>query len=136
MSIKIHQPHDTFLRRCLTNLEVAKDMLKSCISAHLAERINWDTLEPTNKSFAKKELRQIHSDFVFRCQLKSKKTYMFLLLEHQSTPDRFLTFRILSYDISLMEQHLQQIKKQKDKYLPNVTNICLYSGKKLPIPIH
>ncbi|OJW72782.1 MAG: hypothetical protein BGO68_00590 [Candidatus Amoebophilus sp. 36-38] len=134
MNIKIHQPHDSFLRRSLTNLEIAKDMLKSCISVDLAERINWNTLELTNKSFAKEELKQIHGDIIYRCQSKGKKAYMYLVLEHQSTPDRFLPFRILGYDVALMEQHLEQLKKGKNKYLPDITNICVYGGKETPYP--
>lgn len=134
MNIKIHQPHDTFLRRCLTNLEVAKDMILSCIPADLTQRIDWNTLELTNKSFAKEELKQIHGDIIYRCKLKGKPTYTYLALEHQSTPDRFFPFRVLGYNVALMEQHLEQIKTEKNKYLPDITNIFVYAGKITPYP--
>ncbi|OJW68396.1 MAG: hypothetical protein BGO68_05575 [Candidatus Amoebophilus sp. 36-38] len=134
MSIKVHQPHDTFLRRSLTKLEVAEDMLKSCISTDLAQGIDWSTLELTNKSFSKKELQQIHGDIIYRCKLKGKKAYMYLVLEHQSQPDRLLAFRMLVYDVYLMEQHWEQLKKEKNKYFPDIANICVYASKRSPYP--
>jgi predicted transposase/invertase (TIGR01784 family) len=130
MSIKINQPHDSFVRRSLTNLEVAKDILKPRIPADICERINWNTLQVTNKSFTKKELVQLHSDIIYQCQLNDKEAYIYLLLEHQSTPDKLLPFRMLSYNVALMEQHLEQIEKK----LPIIINLCLYAGKESPYP--
>jgi predicted transposase/invertase (TIGR01784 family) len=130
MSIKISQPHDGFVRRSLSNIQIARDILTSHIQPAIAKRINWDTLQITNKSFVNEELTQFHSDIVYRCELNSKEAYIYLLLEHQSTPDKLLPFRMLTYNVALMEQHLSQGHKQ----LPMIINLCLYAGIQSPYP--
>ena len=63
MAIKIHHPHDSFIRRSLTSIQVARDLLKAHLAPDMTKRINWDTLQLTNKSFVKDELTQLHTDF-------------------------------------------------------------------------
>ena len=130
MPIKIHHPHDTFLRRCLTDIDVARDLLKSNLPDHIAKRIDWSTVQLTNKSFVQENLRELHSDLVYKCRLDGKELYIYLVLEHQSTPDPLLPFRVLQYNISLMEEHLAQGNKQ----LPLIANMCLYAGNPTPYP--
>ncbi len=129
-NIELHQPHDAFFRRSLSHIAVAKDFLKAHISSALAERINWKTLRSTDKSFVKEVLKQLHSDVVYQCQLDGKSAYIYTLIEHQSTPDPQLPFRILQYNVALMEAHLAQ----DNTHLPAIINLCLYSGKKTPYP--
>ena len=70
MALQIHQPHD-FVRRALADLETALDLLKAHLAPDLAQRIDWSTLQRTNKRFVKEELAQLHSDVVYKCQLAS-----------------------------------------------------------------
>jgi predicted transposase/invertase (TIGR01784 family) len=128
--IKIHNPHDSFVRRSLSNLEVAKDLLKAHLLPTVVEQINWDTIQFTNRSFVKKELAQFHSDIVYKCELNGKKAYIYVLLEHQSTPDRMLAFRMLQYTVALMEQDLAEGNDQ----LPVVITVGLYAGDETPYP--
>jgi predicted transposase/invertase (TIGR01784 family) len=130
MDIKIHNPHDSFVRRSLANLEVSKDLLKAHLRPAVVRKINWDTIQHTNRSFVKKELAQFHSDVVYKCELDGKEGYIYVLLEHQSTPDRMLPFRILQYNVALMEQHLAEGNDQ----LPVIINVCLYAGEESPYP--
>jgi len=130
MAIEIHQPHDSFFKKSLGSLAVAKDFLKAHLSPEIIQRIEWTTLRPTNKSYVKAHLTQLHSDVVYSCQVEGKQAYLYTLIEHQSTADPMLPFRMLQYNVSLMEEHLAQGHKQ----LPIVINLCLYSGKKTPYP--
>ncbi|MEL6152621.1 MAG: Rpn family recombination-promoting nuclease/putative transposase [Bacteroidota bacterium] len=123
-------PHDAFVRQGLSNVEVAKDLLKAHLQLGITQKIDWQTLKLTNKSFVSKDLAQLHSDVVFSCKIKGKEAYIYTLIEHQSTPDVLLPFRILKYDVALMEQHL----KQGHAKLPIIANLCLYAGKKSPYP--
>ncbi|OJW68764.1 MAG: hypothetical protein BGO68_04305 [Candidatus Amoebophilus sp. 36-38] len=134
MGIKTPQLHDAFIKACLTDIEVAQDMIKSCIPVDFNQQVDWGTLEPDNNNLIKKELKQLHTDLLFQFRLKGEKEYSFFLLKHQSTPDRLLPFRITHYDISIMDRYLKQIKKEKDKYLPEITNVCVYAGKSSPYP--
>ena len=126
----LHQPHDSFAKKALSKLAVAKDLLKAHLSPELVRRIDWNTLRITNKSYVTEQLNQLHSDVVYSCQVGGKKAYIYTLIEHQSTADPMMPFRILQYNVLLMEEHLAQGHKQ----LPIVINLCLYSGQQSPYP--
>ena len=126
MSLDLSQPHDAFFRKGLANLEVAKDLLKAHLPKKIVRRIDWSTLKLTNKSFVKEHLRQLHSDVVYQCMMEGKETYIYHVVEHQSSPDPLLAFRILQYNVALMEEHLAQGHKK----LPVILNLCMYAGAK------
>ena len=131
MPINLHHPHDAFFKKCLEDPTTAKDLLQAQLPKAIAQRIDWHTLQRTNKSYVNEELRQLHSDVVYQCQLSDKPAYVYCVLEHQSTPDPLLPFRILQYNVALMAAHLRQKKEQR---LPLIANVCLYAGQQAPYP--
>lgn len=130
MSEKIHHPHDGFFRVAMSDLSVAKDLLKAHLPEKLVQQIDWNTLQITNKSYVDQKLRQVMSDMVYRCTLQGREAYIFLLIEHQSTPDPLMPFRVLEYDVRICRECIDQGYKQ----LPLIANLVLYSGKKTPYP--
>ena len=129
------QAHDGFFKHALSNIQVARDLLQAHLDPAMAKRLQWETLQLTNKSYTDEKLRQLHSDMVYRCQIEGKQSYLYLLIEHQSTPEPLLPFRFLKYNVALLTEHLAQRKKHDKKLpLPVVVNYCLYSGKKTPYP--
>lgn len=127
----IHQPHDRFFKCSLTEKKIAIDFLKTYLPTEIYKRIDLATLELTDKSFILPKLREIHSDIIYRCQLDGKASYVFFLVEHESTArDELMAFRKLQYTIGAMEQHV----RQGNKKLPIVLPICLYHGKQSPYP--
>ena len=111
-------------------MAVAKDLLKAHLLPAIVECIDWDTLQITNKSYVDAKLAQVHSDVVYSCQVNGKEAYIYTLVEQQSKPDPLLPFRIVQYDVSLMQDHLSQ----GNRLLPIIVNLCLYSGKQTPYP--
>ncbi|MHA7877658.1 MAG: Rpn family recombination-promoting nuclease/putative transposase, partial [Bacteroidota bacterium] len=133
--VTIHTPHDGFFKHALLDSTVAKDLLKAHVSPAITQRIQWNTLKLSNKSYTNQKLAQSHSDVVYTCQIDKKSAYIYVLLEQQSTPDPLLPFRFLQYNVSLLEEHLAQRKeKAKKQPLPVIINLCLYSGKRTPYP--
>ena len=131
----IHQPHDGFFKHSLSSVTVAKDFLQAHLSPSITQRIQWDTLKMTNRSYVNQKLAQLHSDVVYTCQLDKKSAYIYLLIEQQTKPDPLLPFRFLEYNVSLLKEHIaQRQEKYKNRPLPVVINLCLYSGKKTPYP--
>ncbi|XWN35407.1 MAG: Rpn family recombination-promoting nuclease/putative transposase [Roseivirga sp.] len=128
--MSINNPHDTFFRRSLTDLATAKDLLQRYLAPELVERIDWDSLQMSNQSFVKEALKELHSDVVYTCRIDGKEAYIYCLIEHQSTPDPLMAFRLLQYNVAIMEEHLSQGHKQ----LPIVANLVLYSGQQAPYP--
>ena len=130
MDNKIHQPHDSFAKRILSDVELVKELIQKHVSEAIAKRIYCHSLELTNKSFVIEELRNYHSDVVYKCEIENQEGYIYALIEHQSKPDEHMPFRLLTYNVALMEQHMSQ----GNKHLPIVINICLYAGKQKPYP--
>jgi len=130
MDIKIHQPHDRFTKRILSEITVARDLIKTHLPPDIVKRIDWDSVQTTNSSFVTEELQQYHSDVVYQCTIDKKSAYIYTLIENQSTPDKLMAFRILSYNVALMEHHLRMDYKE----LPIIINICIYMGKESPYP--
>jgi len=130
MSEKIHHPHDGFFRVAMSDLSVAKDLLKAHLPKKLVQQIDWDTLQITNKSYVDQHLKQLRSYMVYKCTLQGKEAYVFLLIEHQSTPDPLMPFRVLEYNVRICRECIDQGHKQ----LPLIANLVLYSGKQTPYP--
>ena len=133
--ITIHHPHDGFFKNCLSNLTVAKDLLQAHLSTNITQRIQWDSLRLSNKSYTDEKLAQLHSDVVYTCQIDKKNAYIYILIEQQTTPDPLLPVRFLQYNVALLTEHLAQNKKGgKKQKLPTLLNLCIYTGKRTPYP--
>jgi predicted transposase/invertase (TIGR01784 family) len=134
-NLTIHHPHDGFFKHSLSNPTVAKDLLQAHLSPAITQRMQWDTLKLSNKSFVDKKLSQLHSDVVYTCQIDGQAAYIYILIEQQTKPDPLLPFRFLQYNVAMLTEHLAQNKKEKKKqHLPTILNLCLYTGKKSPYP--
>lgn len=130
MSIKIHHPHDSLFRAGMSNLSVAKDVMKTHLPKNIVEKTDWNSVQLTNKSYVDKYLRHLQTDMVYSCRINGTESYIYVLIEHQSKPDPLLSFRMLQYNVIMMREHLDQGNKK----LPLIANLVLYSGEQSPYP--
>lgn len=130
MTISIHQPHDKYFKQSLKNKKVAIDFLKSYLPLEIYQKIDINSLQLTEKSFIVPQLREIHSDIIYKCLINNSTGYLFFLLEHQSTDNPLMAFRFLHAIVSLSYEHL----KQGYKKLPIILPFCIYHGEKSPYP--
>ena len=72
----------------------------------------------------------ILSDVIYKCNIDNKQGYIYYEIEHQSTPDKWLPLRIASYNIQLMQQHINE----GHKTLPIIINEIIYAGTESPYP--
>ncbi|MDR3237188.1 MAG: Rpn family recombination-promoting nuclease/putative transposase [Spirochaetia bacterium] len=68
---------------------------------------------------------------MYKANFKGKDFYMYLLIEFQSTVDKFMSLRMLHYIVEFYEF---LVKEKKVKTLPAVFPLLLYSGKKKCAP--
>jgi len=81
-----------------------------------------------NRSYINAQLDEQHSDVVYSIKLHAgDNSYLYLAIEHQSRADPLMSFRILKYQIAIMDQHLLQHKEETT--LPIVFPILFYHGK-------
>ena len=73
------------------------------------------------------------ADVIFRTQVDSREGFIFILAEHQSTPDRLMPFRIVYYSSMIIARYLREYKSEtgkKSRTIPMVYPIVFYNGRR------
>ena len=98
MADEIHHPHDSMVRAVLSDLAEATSFLQRHLPQAVSQALNWSTLKLVEGSFVDEDLRRSEADVLYEVERVSgaDSVWLYLLLEHQSTPDRWMRFRLLS----------------------------------------
>ncbi len=99
--------HDGFFKAVFSQPEHAVAFFKSHLPPGLVQRIDWSTLVPLPGSFVKSSLRQAHSDLLFSVRIGGRESLLYLLFEHQSTPDPVMPLRLLAYIVEILTEHYE-----------------------------
>lgn len=101
------------------------------IAAELVAELDLDTLERLPGEHVARGGQKRFSDIVWKVQRKGRSDapcYIAILLEFQSTPDRFMALRLLTYVALLLEELAKDKEVQESGLLPPVLPIVLYNG--------
>lgn len=123
-------PHDATFRQFLTQPNVARDFMQLHLPAELRAICDLSTLKLESGSFVEDDLRQYFSDVLYSLKTTAGDGYIHVLIEHQSTPDRHMAFRLIRYAVAAMQRHLEAGHKK----LPLVIPVLFYTGKRSPYP--
>ncbi|MBU2675276.1 MULTISPECIES: Rpn family recombination-promoting nuclease/putative transposase [Hafnia] len=123
-------PHDATFRQFLTQPEIARDFMEIHLPAELRAICDLSTLKLESGSFVEDDLRQYFSDVLYSVETVEGTGYVHVLIEHQSSPDIHMAFRMTRYAIAAMQRHLDAGHKK----LPLVIPILFYVGKRSPYP--
>ncbi len=124
----IHHPHDKLFKKSMENIKIAREFLTTNLSKNLLKNIDLRTLQIENSAFTSDLFKKSEADMIYSAKMKDGRvTYIYLLCEHQSTVDDDMAFRILVYEVAIMQKHMA---KYPDSLLPLVFPIVVYSGKK------
>ncbi len=121
-------PHDAVFKHLLSHRATARDFLDIHLPAPLRALCNLNTLRLESGSFIDDELRASHSDILYSLQTQAGEGYIYLLIEHQSSADRHMAFRLMRYAIAAMQRHLDKGHTQ----LPLVIPLLFYHGRVSP----
>jgi predicted transposase/invertase (TIGR01784 family) len=96
---EIHHPHDMIVRAVLSDLAEATRFLQRHLPQEVSQALHWSTLTLLEGSFVDEDLRASEADFLYEIERISDEeaVWIYVLLEHQSTPDRWMRFRLLKY---------------------------------------
>ncbi|MCW0313179.1 Recombination-promoting nuclease RpnA [Pantoea ananatis] len=124
-------PHDATFRQFLTQPEIARDFMELHLPAELRAVCDLSTLKLESGSFVEDDLRQYFSDVLYSLKTaQGDDSYVHVLIEHQSSPDKHMAFRLLRYAVAAMQRHLEAGHKK----LPLVIPVLFYTGKRRPYP--
>jgi len=119
---------------------MVEDLIKSFVKEEFIDKIDYSTLKPVKSSFVSSGFRARETDVIWTLNIDGKEAYIYILIDFQSTVDKFMSLRLMTY-IGLFYEHLLKEKKKKKKPLPDklppVFPILLYNGKrKWSAPLH
>ena len=123
-------PHDAVFKTFLRHPETARDFLQIHLPASLREICDLQTLNLESDSFIEEDLRAYYSDVLWSVKTTEGDGYIYVVIEHQSTPDAHMAFRLMRYAMAAMQKHLDAGHKQ----LPLVVPMLFYHGAKSPYP--
>ena len=125
-----HAPRCHVQAEFLTQPDIARDFMELHLPAELRAICDLSTLKLESGSFVEDNLRQYFSDVLYSLKTTGGDGYIHVLVEHQSTPDRHMAFRLIRYAVAAMQRHLEAGHKKLSLVIP----VLFYTGKRSPYP--
>lgn len=123
-------PHDAVFKQFLSHPECARDFIEIHLPASLRQLCDLQTLKLESGSFIEADLRASYSDVLWSLKTSDGDGYIYVVIEHQSTPDAHMAFRLMRYALAAMQRHLDA----GHKTLPLVVPMLFYHGATSPYP--
>jgi predicted transposase/invertase (TIGR01784 family) len=120
--------HDQLFRKSLENPIVAYELLQAHLPQEVLAIIDTSTLKLEKESFIEPDLSTSIADVLFSVKFNDTDGYIYLLLEHQSTSEHFMAFRLFKYMVNICDRYMTM--NQKTKKLPLIYPLIIYNGTK------
>ena len=130
MAEEIHHPHDLMVRAVLSDLTEAASFLQTHLPEAVSQALNWSTLTLLEGSFVDEDLRESEADLLYEVEHVSGATslWVYVLLEHQSTPDRWMRLRLLKYCCRIWDLSFRDYPDQRE--LRAIVPLVFYQGER------
>ncbi|MGX6960488.1 MAG: Rpn family recombination-promoting nuclease/putative transposase [Rickettsia endosymbiont of Pentastiridius leporinus] len=135
--------HDELFKKVMSEPVAAREFLEHYLPASFKNKINLNSVKIEKESFVTEDLRKKLSDVVYSVSVKNNnikdsttesvnndKAYIYVLIEHQSSSDYWIAFRLWQYMLLLCERHKDVNKKNKQERntLPLICPIVVYAN--------
>ena len=122
--IHINKKYDKLFKEILSDKREAIKFINHYLNLNLVE----DNIEKYEKEFRTGKFYNIEADIVYKIKDKN----VFILIEHQSSVDIKMAYRIKCYKSAIIEESINKKKlKEKSYKIPKVIAIVLYTGKRV-----
>ena len=88
-------PQDTSGKLLFSHPRMVEDLLRGFVTGPWSDALGFATLENRSAAFISDDLRRRHGDLLWR--LRCGETWLYVALEFQSTVDRSMAVRLLTY---------------------------------------
>ena len=125
----IHQPHDRLFRAVFADPKEAAGLLQANLPPDIRDSFDWTTLALRSGTFIDEELRESQSDLLFQVDqtASGQPVSMYVLLEHQSSPDHWIRLRLLRYLCRIWEAELRDDPERRE--LRPIVPVVFYQGR-------
>lgn len=131
MELISNTPHDAFFKQFLMHPDTARDFLDIHLPAEIRGICDLDTLRLESSHSVEESLKEQYSDVLYSVKMQGTSGYIHVLIEHQSTADKKMAFRMMCYAIAAMHRLL----KDENGPLPLVVPLLFYQEKTSPYPL-
>lgn len=131
MELISNTPHDAFFKQFLMHPDTTRDFLDIHLPAEIRGICDLDTLRLESSHSVEESLKEQYSDVLYSVKMQGTSGYIHVLIEHQSTADKKMAFRMMRYAIAAMHRLL----KDENGPLPLVVPLLFYQGKTSPYPL-
>ena len=122
--------HDGAYRRIFSNPVMVRDLVRGYVSDTFVNELDFDAMERVDTSFRTAGLQRRESDMIWKIPtVEGDPLYVMLMLEFQSSVDRNMASRVLTYVALLYDQLTTSRKLLPGGKLPPVLPIVLDNGE-------
>lgn len=129
VAVSSSNPHDSLVKSVFSDPEIAAGELRAVLPQEVSSRLAWDTLHLEPGSFVDPEFRDRHTDLLFSADVRGRsgrRALVYVLLEHQSSPDPWMPLRLLRYIVRVWDAFL--VAHPATDRLPAVIPMVLAHG--------
>ncbi len=118
--------HDSGYKILFSNRTIFRQLMQTFVPQPWVKQLDFDRAERVDKSFVSEEYQQTESDLIYRLPWGDDELYVYVLLEFQSTVDRWMALRMLNY---ITDFYMSWRKDHQDaEKLPPIFPLLLYNG--------
>lgn len=123
----INMPHDRLFKDILNEKEEFCDFINRFVNKGKKEKLLPQDIEKATTSFITPIFKNRESDILYK-KVNEDKYY---LVEHQSTIDDSMSFRMLNYCVNILNNVIERNKLRNREYkIPKIIPIVLYTGER------
>ena len=120
---------DRGYKNLFSNKEMVRDLLVQFVDPEITGELDLDldSMVREHSDFVSDDLRERIDDVVWRVKLKDRTLYLCILVEFQSTEDKWMAVRLLTY-VGLLYDDLIKRRLVDDEGLPPVLPVVVHTG--------
>ena len=126
----MNKTHDSSYKFLFSNPELVRDLIMGFIPDDWLHSLDYATLEKVPGSYISDDFQQREDDIVWRVKVGGDWLYLYLLIEFQSSVDKYMALRMMVYIGLLYQDLIKRGDVLADGRLPPILPIVLYNGSK------
>ncbi|MBI1296367.1 Rpn family recombination-promoting nuclease/putative transposase [bacterium] len=118
--------HDSGYKILFSNPTIFRQLMETFVAQPWVAQLDFDRAERVDKSFVSEDYQHTESDLIYRLPWGDDELYVYVLIEFQSTVEKWMPLRMLNYITNFYMAWLQG-RKGVTK-LPPIFPLLLYNG--------
>jgi len=129
---KLHHAYDRSLKRIFSHPLMMESLIKGFVPQGWVKDLDFTKFTKINIKHVTADLREREDDVIWRVDFKNQPIYLIFLLELQSTVNKYMAVRLITYTGLIYEDLIKEGKKAllKDGSLPPIFSFVYYHGEK------